>query len=295
MQALGAAALVGVPGASYAVGVEPMRLAVTRYAITPTAPWPAGLTLRIAALADFHACEPWMGVERIRAIVARTNALEPDIVLLLGDFVAGSKLVDGKVPAEAWAGALAGLRAPLGAHAVLGNHDWWDDPAALRRDTGRPEAGLALERHGIRVSENDALRLEKNGRAFWLAGLGDQLAFLPARRRDRARRMGLDDLPGTMAQIPDGAPAILMAHEPDIFPSVPARVALTLCGHTHGGQVRLLGYSPVVPSRFRNRYAYGHVREHTDLVVSGGLGCSIVPVRLGMPPEIVLIELGAAA
>jgi predicted MPP superfamily phosphohydrolase len=264
LKTLGALALTGVPGASYAVGIEPMRLAVTRRAITPTAPWPAGLSLRIAALADFHACEPWMGVERIRAIVERTNALEPDIVLLLGDYVAGRNhlgRIVGRMPHDSWAEPLAGLRAPLGSHAVLGNHDWWDDPAALRRDTGRPEAGLALERHGIRVYENNATRLEKDGHPFWLAGLGDQLAFLPARRRDRARRVGLDDLPGTMAQIPEGAPAILMAHEPDIFPSVPARVALTLSGHTHGGQVRLFGYSPVVPSRFRNRYAYGHVES----------------------------------
>jgi uncharacterized protein len=73
---------------------------------------------------------------------------------------------------------------------------------------------------------------------------------------------------------------------------VPARVALTLCGHTHGGQVRLFGHSPVVPSRYRNRYAYGLVREHADLIVSGGLGCSIVPVRFGVPPEIVVVELG---
>ena len=86
---------------------------------------------------------------------------------------------------------------------------------------------------------------------------------------------------------------ILLAHEPDIFPRVPARVALTLSGHTHGGQVRLFGYSPVVPSRYGNRYAYGHIIEdNRHLIVSGGLGCSILPVRLGCPPEIVMVELG---
>jgi predicted MPP superfamily phosphohydrolase len=89
---------------------------------------------------------------------------------------------------------------------------------------------------------------------------------------------------------------ILMAHEPDIFVRVPDRVALTLCGHTHGGQVRLMGWSPVVPSAFGNRYAYGHVvEEGRHLVVSGGLGCSILPVRFGVPPEIVVVELGAVA
>ena len=74
----------------------------------------------------------------------------------------------------------------------------------------------------------------------------------------------------------DGSPIILLAHEPDIFPDVPGRVSLTLSGHTHGGQVRLFGYSPVVPSRFGNRYAYGHVVEDDrHLIVSGGLGFSI--------------------
>jgi predicted MPP superfamily phosphohydrolase len=82
------------------------------------------------------------------------------------------------------------------------------------------------------------------------------------------------------------------AHEPDIAVRVPDRVALMLSGHTHGGQVRLFGWSPVVPSRYGNRFAYGHVRERCDLIVSGGLGCSsIIPVRLGVPPEIVLVTV----
>ena len=92
----------------------------------------------------------------------------------------------------------------------------------------------------------------------------------------------------------DRSPVILLAHEPDIFPKVPWRVSLTLSGHTHGGQVRLFGYSPVVPSRFGNRYAYGHVVEHDrNLIVSGGLGFSILPVRFGMRPEILAIDLGS--
>jgi hypothetical protein len=87
-----------------------------------------------------------------------------------------------------------------------------------------------------------------------------------------------------------------MAHEPDIFPSIPDRVSVIMSGHTHGRQVRLFGYSPVVPSRYKNRYAYGHVVENgRHLIVSGGLGCSIAPIRFGSPPEIVLLELGENA
>jgi uncharacterized protein len=80
-----------------------------------------------------------------------------------------------------------------------------------------------------------------------------------------------------------------------VFPRVPARVALTLAGHTHGGQVRVFGFSPMVPSDFGNRYAYGHVvEEGRHLIVSGGLGNSILPVRFGVPPEITLVRLGSA-
>jgi predicted MPP superfamily phosphohydrolase len=73
---------------------------------------------------------------------------------------------------------------------------------------------------------------------------------------------------------------------------VPARVALQLSGHTHGGQVRLFGWSPVVPTRYAEKFAYGHSRVNCDVIVSGGLGCSIMPFRLGVPPEIVLVTLG---
>jgi predicted MPP superfamily phosphohydrolase len=78
---------------------------------------------------------------------------------------------------------------------------------------------------------------------------------------------------------------------------VPARVSLTLAGHTHGGQVDLpIVGRPIIPSRYGGRYAYGHVIEDgRHLLVSGGLGCTGLPIRLGVPPEIVFIELGGAA
>ena len=162
-----------------------------------------------------------------------------------------------------WACELGRLTAPLGVHAVLGNHDWWDDTEVQRRRAGTPAAGLALQDAGIPVYENASVRLEKDGGAFWLAGLADQEAFWssPGRKAGRSRFLGCDDLAGTLGQVKDDAPVILMAHEPDIFPHVPDRVALTVSGHTHGGQIRILGYAPVVPSRFGNRYVYGHIVE----------------------------------
>ena len=287
----------------YAVA-ESLRQSVTRYALDPPG-WTPGLKLRLAIIADLHVCEPWMSLERVAAIVEQTNGLGADAILLLGDYVVGHRL--GKyskpVTVNGWAAILAKLKAPLGVHAVLGNHDWWDEIEIQQRRAGPTRAGLALQAVGIPVYENNAVRLVKDGKPFWLAGLGDQWAFWPTDdeheeflRNGKKGYTGVDDLPGTLALVTDDAPVILMAHEPDIFPKVPARVALTLAGHTHGGQLRIFGYSPVVPSRFKNRFAYGHVVEDKrHLIVSGGLGCSAMPVRFGVPPEIVVVELGGEA
>jgi predicted MPP superfamily phosphohydrolase len=292
------AAAAGAAGLSGCAFAEPFATRVTRYRLSPPR-WPAGLSVRLAVIADLHACEPWMGCERIRRIVQHTNSLQPDCILLLGDYVAGEgmKRYAEPVAEKAWARELGRLSAPLGVHAVLGNHDWWADLDVQRRRRGTPAASLALQDAGIPVYENASVRLEKDGSAFWLAGLGDQEAFPPHVARGSKRAipsLGADDLAGALCRVDDDAPVILMAHEPDIFPEVPDRVALTVAGHTHGGQIRFLGYAPYVPSRFGARYVYGHVVEQNrNLIVSAGLGCSGVPVRLGAPPEIVMIELTA--
>jgi predicted MPP superfamily phosphohydrolase len=284
----------GAATSAYGIVIEPFyRMQVTRYALTPRG-WPPGLHLKLAIVADLHICNPWMTAERVAGIVEKTNALDADCILLLGDYLTSHRW-QTPVPIQDWANALKQLKAPLGVHAILGNHDWWRDPDAMRRGAGPTRAGAALESVGIKVYENDALRLQKDGHPFWLAGLGDQIAFIPVRGWGHHQR-GIDDLPGTLAKITDDAPVILMAHEPDIFVKVPDRVSITLSGHTHGGQVRLFGWAPVTPSRYGERFLYGHKNEGgRDLIVSGGLGCSIFPVRIGSPPELVVVELGQAA
>jgi len=295
LKAMAALGLITTGFGAFAVGVEPRRHRITRY--RPRLPnWPQNLGLKIAVIADIHACEPWMGLNHIERIVADTNSLSPDLILLLGDYMAHHRFITRPIPAPEWAKVLGGLKAPLGVHAILGNHDWWDDPEAQKLGRWPVRAQRALEAVGIPVYENDARRLTKDGQAFWLAGLGDQWA-LQRSPKGTKRHMrwirGVDDLGGTMALIQDDAPVILMIHEPDAFPAVPARVALTLAGHTHGGQVALGGFPLLVPSRYGRRYAYGHiVEEWRHLIVSGGLGCSIIPMRFSVPPEIVLVELG---
>jgi predicted MPP superfamily phosphohydrolase len=283
----------GMATAAYAGVVEPsIRLVVTTYRPRPNN-WPGDFPLSIAVLTDFHVGEPVMGLDRLEEIVDRTNALKPDLVVLLGDYTPSMRFITRHVPLPEAARALAALKAPLGVWSILGNHDWWDDQNAQYYRRGPTAVQGVLEAAGIPVLENRALRLKKQGRDFWLAGLGDTIAYvLPG----HSNFLGVDDMAGTLAQIGDDAPAILLVHEPDAFVTTPTRFALTLSGHTHGGQVRIAGWSPVVPSEYGNRFAYGHVVEGgRHLIVSGGLGCSGLPVRIGVPPEIVLVELGTPA
>jgi uncharacterized protein len=279
---LGAASFAAASGALEAFAIEPrFSLGVKTWTVGHES-WPKGWPpLRIGVLTDIHAVEPWMPASRIAAIAELMNALRPDVIVLLGDYVNALRpgYFSSVVPVSAWTAPLKNLRSRLGTYAVLGNHDWWSgEVPAIRR---------AFREAGIRLLENEAVEIDRGGNAFWIAGLGDQLAF---------RTAGADNLNGLLRQISGTAPAILLAHEPDIFRRVPQRIALTLAGHTHGGQV----YIPLVgrPAlyrlyRGRNRqYSYGHVHEQgRQMIVSSGLGLSNYPVRFLVPPEIVSVTL----
>ncbi len=281
-------ALAGAGVGSYAFAETEFRLEVTSYRVTPPG-WPAGLRLEVAVLTDIHACEPWMPAERVAEIAELTNTLAPDLVVLLGDFNGSLRYASKPVLPDAWGEALSTLAAPLGVHAVLGNHDWLHGPLPDMPPDNAQGIRRALSRAGSSVLENHALRITKDGHAFWLAGLDDQIAT--TRTRAGALRTR-DDLRGTLAQVKDAAPVILLAHEPIVFPRVPSRVALTLSGHTHGGQVNLPMLEPL---RYAPDLAYGHIVEsNRHLIVSAGLGMSELPVRFWRPPEIVQITIEAA-
>jgi len=278
--AAGLTTLLGPVTAAYAGMEAAQTLRVTRYRVTPPT-WRAGHRLSITVIADLHAGGPNMGRERVRAVIDAANLQRSDVIVLLGDYFATHSFITEIVPTEVWAAELGRLRAPLGVYAILGNHDWWHDVGNTRQ---------AFADVKIPVLENDALLLGPRGNRFWLAGLGDQLAHILGRRRYR----GVDDLPGTLRRVHNEDPVILLAHEPDIFPKVPDRVALTLCGHTHGGQIRIpMLWEHFVPSAYGARYAYGHIIEGgRHMIVSGGLGTSGIPARLGVQPEILRIEVG---
>ena len=277
----GVAGLAGASTAAYGAADAAMGLAVTDYAPVP-ANWPARQKLTITVIADIHAGGPNMGIARVREVVDTAIGLKSDLVVILGDYFATHRFITEHVPHTAWASELARLKPRYGTYAILGNHDWWHDADGVR---------AALRQFKIPELRNDAVLLGERGSRFWLAGIDDQLAHYVGHGNFR----GEDDLPGTMAKIKTDDPVILMVHEPDIFTEVPARVALTLAGHTHGGQIKLPYIPPVwAPSAYGARFAYGHIVEQgRHMIVSGGLGTSKVPVRIGVTPEIVRDTLGA--
>jgi len=250
---------------------EPSSLQIVKESIA-LHPWHAEHDgLRIAVLSDLHVGSPHRSLANLKEIVAATNAERPDLIVVLGDLVIEGVVGGRFVEPEPIAADLAALHAPLGVIAVLGNHDWWYDGERVRR---------ALEANHIPVLENQNMRLTYRGQSLWLCGLADLWT-----RGDR--------LAETLAEIHNDDPVIVLMHNPDLFPDMPARVSLTLAGHTHGGQVNfpIIG-RPVVPSKFGQRYAYGLVEEDgRKLFVTSGIGTSIFPVRFRVPPEVVLLTL----
>ena len=287
-------ALLSLP--AYAAGIEAMgKPRVTRYALTPPR-WTPGLKLRIVALADFHACEPWMSAERIAGICDEANKLDADIILLLGDYATGLPFITDRVPYADTAKALTRLKAPLGVHAILGNHDYWQDYEFQMDPTRKTEVEEALEAAGIPVYINRSVRLEKDGMPFWLSGLGDQIA-IRRRRPGGSHRdvdfIGIEDMQATLAPVTDDAPIVMMAHEPYVFDVSPDRISVVLSGHTHGGQINIFGWTPFVFNPSDLPYLGGPVvRDGRHLFVSRGFGCSGIPMRLGAWPEVMLLELG---
>lgn len=264
----GASAL-GAALALYATLIEPRWLAVRRRTLRLEC-WSAALDgLRVAVISDLHAGAPQVRPATVRDVVERVNRLGPDLAVVLGDHIDAHHHLDDPVAPGSVAAELGGLRAPRGVVAVLGNHDWSSDGPAM---------AAALREHGITVLENTA---SPAGDGLWVAGVGDATM----RTADVGR--ALDAVPG------DDAPVLLLTHDPDVFPRVPDRPALTLAGHTHGGQVDLpLLRRAWIPSRFGARYGGGVVVEDgRTMVVGAGIGTSGWPVRLGARPEVLLLTL----
>ncbi len=256
--------------AIWAFVIEPsfIRVKETRIEVRNWPPELAGY--KIVFITDPHVGGPHIGLRKVEEIVAKANALKPDLTLLGGDYVI--RIIGGHdVAPEDIASAFGKLTAKQGVYGILGNHDWWMAPGRIKS---------AFENNAIPMIENKAVALEANGKSFWLVGVGD---FTESKH----------DITKAFANVTGKQPVLLLTHSPDVFPELPLRAALTLAGHTHGGQVYVpfLG-RPVIPSIYGQRYAKGLIQEEgKQLFVSPGIGTSILPVRFLTPPEISVLRL----
>jgi len=228
-------------------------------------------SFKIAVLADLHQPNSEPELERTRRIVEITNREEPDLIVLPGDFIGERYDWKGRNAAPAAiAELLRPLRAKYGVYAVLGNHDHWYDGAAV---------SLALKNVGIQVLENETAKLELDGRTVNLIGLPDRMT--------RHQMLRLDHLP------PVDQPAIVLSHSPDYFEELKLPYELMISGHYHGGQIRLPGIGAlVIPSPYGRKYeGKFYQQDGRKLLISYGLGTSIIRARLCCPPEIVILTL----
>lgn len=249
--------------------------------------------IRITVLSDLHVGTPGNGLPRLKKIVAQANALGSDLIVLAGDYLMdrNQRIIARPAEASAIAAELVLLSAPLGVHAILGNHDWTD--CDLARDTGQVRNSVveAFDAAGLSLLRNSAVTIP-HGAGFWLAGTDSQRAIKTWSHETGTLYTSYHDADAAFADAPQGAPAILLAHEPDCFAEADPRAFLQISGHTHGGQIKLFGRTPMVPSDYGSRYVGGHIREAgRHLIVSRGIGTSGPPLRVGVPPEIVLIHI----
>ena len=219
---------------------------------------------RVVQLSDVHH-GPFSTPEQIERAVETANRLQPDIIALTGDYISKERQY-----AAPCAEMLGRLKAKHGVYAVLGNHDHWVD-APLITDLFRAE--------GITVLINEGMRFEKDGEAFWLAGVDDTM-------------VGLEDISLALAGAREDEMKLLLAHNPIVLRrATRASIDLVLSGHTHGGQVAIRGERGEVRGA-RKRLLKGLGRlGNTQIYVNRGLGTVVLPIRYGCPPEISLLEL----
>jgi uncharacterized protein len=226
--------------------------------------------LRIAFLSDFHTGSHAADLARLRAIVIEAGSHHPDLVLLGGDFVNMMLFGGGRIAPRAIAAALAGLDAPLGRFAVLGNHDL---------DYGGEEVAAALRERGIDVLTDERRELTFDGAAIDVLGIPDARVERPSA--------------GAALAALTERPAIVLAHDPYWFSHLRAGPHLMLSGHTHGGQICLPGIGPLTnKSRAPLRWSSGlTVESGRYLYVTRGLGTSGLPIRFLAPPEFAVLEV----
>ncbi len=274
-------------GVGYAFFIEPNRLIVKSYELKIKDWKKEANGLKIVALSDIHGGSNFIDEAKLRQIVELTNQQNPDLIVLLGDYVSQQRIDRSqlKMPIETIAENLKGLKAKLGVYAVLGNHDGEYSDQKVRKE---------FEKQGYKVLENETVTLQFNQAKIRLLGMddalkvGEYLSYI-----QRAKEAIANHNQGNL---------IVMTHNPEVFPllnevdkSFSSNVSLFLAGHTHGGQCwfPIIG-TPIVPTSWGQRFVSGVIIEKDKhFFITSGIGTSVIPIRFMVPPEISVLTINA--
>ncbi len=220
---------------------------------------------RIAFISDLH-YKSLFKEQGLNSLVNLLIAQKADVLLMGGDYQEGCEYV------EPLFAALSRVKTPMGTYGVMGNNDY---------ERCHDDIVCTMEHYGMRVLEHKVDTLRKDGQQILIAGVRNPF--------DLAR----NGVSPSLALSPKDF-VILLVHTPDYIEDVSiANTDLALAGHTHGGQVRIFGVAPILPSHYGNRFVTGlaYNSAKIPLIVTNGIGTSQVPIRIGAPAEIVVITL----
>ena len=272
---------------AYGFFIEPKRLVLMKETVTVPNFSPALNGFKIVAISDIHGGSNGVTEARLRELVEKANQQDPDLIVLLGDYVSethydrsalkkpeGTDRTELRMPVSIIADNLAGFKARYGVYAVIGNHDWWHNQTRVRKE---------FERVGITILENDVKQIKVGDETINLWGIEDYW---------KSRRVPLTDAYDKIAVKKN---IIAITHNPGSLLKAPAEISLMLAGHSHGGQVNFPIYGP---HPFVNdiRFMKGKtVVDGKHIFVTSGVGCTGPQIRFRVPPEIAVVTVNAAA